>query len=160
MLIGCCKTSDRAPSCIRLPTLNVSDLDDFESSEPRSRKRIVVADDQQDIRDFMGFALERAGYEVETAVEGGQALALLRDRPTDLLITDLFMLGQQGFETIARCKAEFPQTKIIVISAGNVPGMQHDFLAAVDLLGVAATLRKPFDEDTLLATVHKVLSPP
>jgi DNA-binding NarL/FixJ family response regulator len=70
------------------------------------------------------------------------------------------MPGQHGFETISRCKAEFPQTKIIVISAGNVPGMQHDFLAAVDVLGVAATLRKPFDADTLLATVRKLLSPP
>jgi DNA-binding NtrC family response regulator len=141
----------------------VSDLDDVESSKSGSRKRrkrIVLADDQQDIRDFIGFALERAGYEVAMAVEGAQALALLSSRPADLLITDLFMLGQQGFETISRCKAKFPETKIIVISAGNVPGMPHDFLVAVELLGVAATLRKPFDEDTLLATVRKVLSPP
>jgi CheY-like chemotaxis protein len=138
----------------------VSEVDDAESSKPASGKTIVVADDQQDIREFIAFALERAGYEVTTAAEGAQALALLSSRPAELLITDLFMLGQQGFETISRCKAKFPETKIIVISAGNVPGMQHDFLAAVDLLGVAATLRKPFDEDTLLATVHKVLSPP
>jgi CheY-like chemotaxis protein len=123
-------------------------------------ERIVVADDHRDSRDFISYALEGAGYKVATAPEGGQALALLRSRPTDLLITDLFMAGQEGFETISRCKAEFPQTKIIVISAGNVPGMQHDFLAAVELLGVAATLRKPFDADTLLATVREVLTPP
>src|SRR5437879_6540422 len=97
--------------------------DGFESSKPESRKRVVVADDNPDICDFVGTALKGAGYEVETAADGGQALALLRRRPADMLITDLFMLGQHGFETISRCKAEFPQTKIIVISAGNVPGM-------------------------------------
>jgi CheY-like chemotaxis protein len=123
-------------------------------------QRIVVADDNQDILDFIGVALEGAGYEVETVPEGAQALAKLRSRPAHLLITDLFMAGQQGFETISRCKAEFPQTKIIVISAGNVPGMKHDFLAAVESLGVAATLRKPFDADTLIDTVRKVLQPP
>src|SRR5688572_15143951 len=96
-------------------------------------RRIVVADDNQDILDFIGVALEGAGYEVETVPEGAQALASLRSRPAGLLITDLFMTGQQGFETISRCKAEFPNTKIIVISAGNVPGMKHDFLAAVEL---------------------------
>ena len=123
-------------------------------------QRIVVADDNQDIRDFISVALQGAGYEVETVPEGAQALAKLHSRPAHLLITDLFMAGQQGFETISRCKAEFPQTKIIVISAGNVPGMTHDFLAAVEVLGVAATLRKPFDADTLIDTVRKVLQPP
>jgi CheY-like chemotaxis protein len=122
-------------------------------------ERIVVADDNPDICAFVSTALKGAGYEVETATEGRQALALLRSRPTDLLITDLFMPGQQGFETISRCKAEFPQTRIIVISAGNVPGMPHDFLAAVEFLGVAAALRKPFDADTLVATVRKALPP-
>jgi len=149
MVIECCKAS----------TFNVSDLDGFESSKAGSGKRIVVADDNPDICDFVSTALKGAGYEVETAAEGGQALALLRGRPADLLITDLFMLGRQGFETISRCKVEFPKTKIIVISAGNVPGMQHDFLAAVEFLGVAAALRKPFDVDTLIATVRKVLPP-
>jgi hypothetical protein len=47
--------------------------------------------------------------------------------------------------------------KIMVMSAGSVPGMKHDFLAAAALLGVAATLRKPFTADQLLDTVGSVL---
>lgn len=129
----------------------------MDKSNPQTAGRIVVADDNADICAFLSAALEGAGYEVEAASEGSQALALLRSRPADLLITDLFMPGQQGFETITRCKAEFPQTRIIVISAGTVPGMQHDFLAAAGVLGVAATLRKPFDADTLVNTVRKAL---
>jgi CheY-like chemotaxis protein len=120
--------------------------------------RIVVADDNRDIRTFMTAALEGAGYEVDSAEEGAQALALLRRRPGDLLITDIFMPGQEGFETLTRCKAEFPQTRIIVMSAGTIPGMKHDFLASAALLG-AATLRKPFSADQLLDTVRRLLQP-
>jgi two-component system chemotaxis response regulator CheY len=119
----------------------------------------VVVDDNPDICAFMSVALRGAGYEVETAREGAQALALLRSRAADLLITDIFMPGQEGFETISRCRAEFPQTKIIVMSAGTVPGMTHDFLATAGLLGVGATLRKPFTADQLLDTVRRVLQP-
>jgi CheY-like chemotaxis protein len=121
-------------------------------------QRIVVVDDNRDTCAFMSTALKGAGYEVETAEEGGKALALLHIRSADLLITDIFMPGQEGFETISRCKVEFPQTKIIGVSAGSVPGMKHDFLASAGLLA-AATLRKPFAADQLLDTVRSVLQP-
>jgi DNA-binding NtrC family response regulator len=126
-------------------------------SDPVSRNTILVVDDHPDILAFMRAALEGAGYEVYTASEGGQALADLRRRRADLLITDIFMPGQEGFQTITRCKAEFPQTRIIVMSAGTIPGMEHDFLATASHLGVGATLRKPFTADRLLDTVHRVL---
>jgi two-component system, chemotaxis family, chemotaxis protein CheY len=132
-------------------------MGDSSSKKPR---RIVVADDHDDTRAFLRAALEGAGYEVETAPEGAQALALLRRRPADLLITDLFMPGKEGFETMRLCRAEFPQTRLIIMSAGTVPGMKHDFLASAGLLGVAATLRKPFDANTLLETVRIVLRAP
>jgi CheY-like chemotaxis protein len=126
-------------------------------SDPVSRNTILVVDDHPDILAFMRAALEGAGYEVYTASEGAQALAELRRRRADLLITDIFMPGQEGFQTITRCKAEFPQTRIIVMSAGNIPGMDHDFLATASHLGVGATLRKPFTADRLLDTVRRVL---
>jgi DNA-binding response OmpR family regulator len=119
--------------------------------------RIVVVDDNADTCAFMSAALKGAGYEVEIAKEGAHGMDLLRTREADLLITDIFMPGQEGFETITRCKAEFPQTRIIVMSAGTIPGMPHDFLSAAGLLGVGATLRKPFTVDHLLATVRRVL---
>jgi two-component system response regulator GlrR len=129
------------------------------NSEISAGKRIVVVDDDQDTCAFVSTALKGAGYEVETAEEGGQALALMASRQADLLITDLFMPGLEGFETITRCRAEFPQTTIMVISAGTIPSMKHDFLSTARLLGISATLRKPFHADTLLATVQQALQP-
>ena len=131
----------------------------MDHSNPSTANRILVVDDNPDICSFMSAALKGAGYEVETAPEGAKGLALLREREAALLITDIFMPGQEGFETITRCKAKFPQTRIIVMSAGTVPGMKHDFLATAGLLGVGAILRKPFTADHLLETVRKVLQP-
>ena len=124
---------------------------------PAAAKRILVVDDNRDMCALMRVALEGAGYEVRCALEGSEALAMLNGSAADLVITDIFMPGQEGFETISRCKAEFPQTRIIVMSAGTVPGMKHDFLATAGLLGVGATLRKPFSADQLLDAVQEVL---
>jgi len=119
----------------------------------------VVVDGNADICAFVSNALEGAGYEVETAAEGGQALRLMSERQAHVLITDLFMPSLEGFETIARCRADYPRTTVMVISAGRMPGMKHDFLAAAVLHGVAATLRKPFQADKLLDTVQRALQP-
>lgn len=120
-------------------------------------KRILIVDDNQDILSFMQAALEKAGYDVQTASEGAQALALQTKRLADLLITDIFMPGQDGIETLHECKTRFPQTRIVVMSAGGGSGRKLDYLPAAALIGADATLRKPFDVDQLLDTVRKVL---
>ena len=122
-------------------------------------KTILVVDDNQDICAFMRAALEGAGYEVRTADEGAQALARQHERAADLLITDIFMPVLEGFETISRFKAHFPRTRIIAMSAGSSSGMKHDYLSTAGLLGVDATLHKPFDTEKLLDVVCKVLAP-
>jgi CheY-like chemotaxis protein len=126
-------------------------------SASNTAKIVLVVDDHADILAFMRAALEGAGYEVHTAAEGAAGMALLRERGADVLITDIFMPGQEGFETIRRCKAEFPQTRIIVMSAGAVPGMTHDFLQGAGLLAEGATLRKPFSAEQLLEAVGGAL---
>lgn len=126
--------------------------------ENTGQKTVLVVDDHRDIRDFMQIALEAAGYGVHTAMEGEQALAMQRERPVDLLITDIFMPGQEGISTIAGFKAEFPRTRIVAMSAGGGTG-KRDFLAAAALIGADATLRKPFTVAELLETVRAALQP-
>ena len=120
-------------------------------------KRIMIADDNPDTLSFMRIALEQAGYEVQTAPEGAQALALLAKRRADLLITDVFMPGQDGIETLRDCRIRFPQTRIIVMSAGGGSGRKLDYLPAAALIGADATLRMPINVDQLLDTVREVL---
>lgn len=123
---------------------------------PGSPVRILIADDNADILSFMRAALEKAGYEVRTALDGAQALSSLATQSADLLITDIFMPGRDGIETLHDCKTRFPSTKVIAMSAGGTSG-KFDYLPAAALIGASATLRKPFDVDRLLEVVRGVL---
>jgi DNA-binding response OmpR family regulator len=123
---------------------------------PRAGKRILIAEDNEDLRAFIKLALEQAGYEVELAGDGRRALALQRGRGADVLITDLFMPERDGFETIDCFRREFPSVKIIAMSGGGDLSKKHDYLSTAGLLGVDAVLRKPFELDELLKTVESL----
>ena len=62
--------------------------------------RILVADDDNDVRTALRVALEGEGYEVETVRDGERAMQVHEKRPADVLITDLFMPERDGFETV------------------------------------------------------------
>ena len=110
---------------------------------------IILVDDDADQRLALRLALELSGYAVREAAHGGEALALQRQRAATFLITDIFMPESDGFEVIAAFRSEFPQTKIIAVSGGG-QRTKHDYLAAAKLMGVEATLQKPFDIEALL----------
>ena len=121
------------------------------------RKTILIVDDNEDILSFMQAALENAGYDVGLATEGAQALAQQAEHRADLLITDIFMPGQDGIETLRECRLRYPQTRIIVMSAGGGADRRLDYLPAAALIGANATLHKPFGVNQLLDTVRDVL---
>ena len=117
-------------------------------------RRVLIADDSADLREGAKMLLEQAGYEVEVVANGAQALAVQRSRPSDVLITDIFMPESNGLETIEAFRREFPQTKIIAISGGRVRMGAEPYLDAAGLAGADATLLKPFDFQALLRTLH------
>jgi CheY-like chemotaxis protein len=81
--------------------------------------RILVAEDQADIRELLRLALTAAGYEVETAPDGGAAWELAVARPPELLVTDLRMPTMDGLELILALRAEpsLSQTPVILFTA-------------------------------------------
>ena len=119
--------------------------------------RILVIDDNDDLRELMKVILEQSGYEVELAEDGQAGLAVQRARPADIVITDIFMPNQDGIETIAQFRRDFPQLKLIVMSgdAKLVKDSAH-FLTAREM-GAHGVLSKPFDEDELLRVIRDVL---
>ena len=80
------------------------------------------------------------------------ALELQRRQPVDVLITDIFMPDADGFEAIDAFRHEFPQTRIVVVS-GGAQFSKRDYLPDAALIGVDATLQKPFEIETLLAVL-------
>lgn len=116
-------------------------------------RRILVVDDEADLRTTIQSALEIAGYAVDVAANGREALAIQRERPADALITDIFMPDSDGFEAIDGFRREFPGTKLIIIS-GGAQFARGDYLSAARLMGVDATLQKPFEIETLLGALR------
>ncbi len=119
-------------------------------------KRILVIDDDTQIREMLREILQREGYQVEDAENGKDALAIQRDRPCDLIITDLIMPEQDGVETIMEFIQRDPAAKIIAISGGGRIG-PRDYLEMAEALGAKKTFYKPFKRQEIVAAVKELL---
>ena len=117
--------------------------------------RIVVADDNVDLRELLRSVLEAEGHVVRLAANGREALQLQHKEAADVLITDLFMPESDGFEAIDGFRSAFPQTRIVVIS-GDAKVTRGNYLQAASLIGADATLSKPVDCDRLLETLRSL----
>jgi CheY-like chemotaxis protein len=113
---------------------------------------LLVDDDQQVVR-FLKRTLEGKGYSVTATTSGRRALALIEERPPDLLILDLNMPEPNGLELLATRRTGFPYLRTMVIS-GYMDGA---LLEAAEFLGAVATLKKPVTNEELCAKVRAVL---
>jgi len=111
--------------------------------------RILVADDDEDMRAALRVALEVEGYDVEAVSNGELAVQAHEKRPADVLITDLFMAERDGFETMKHFRACNPGMWIVVIS-GWQPWQKTDYLGVALHGGADVVLRKPFTPGELL----------
>ncbi len=119
-------------------------------------KTILVVDDEPDIRLVLQARLEAAGYNVETAATGLEALNRIRTQPPDLVILDLMLPGMDGFAVCALLKRDqrFSRIPIIILSARSQP---QDKKTGTDL-GADAYLTKPFQSKELLETITRLLA--
>lgn len=117
--------------------------------------RVLVVDDNPDARLMVKLMLEIEGYRVQTAANGREALEVQRERPSQILITDLFMPEADGLETVMRFRADYPDVPVIVISGGGSRPMKTDHLSVARELGVV-TIRKPFRSDELVNALRTI----
>ena len=119
--------------------------------------RVLVIDDNQDVRDLIQFILESAGYSVELAADGEAGMRSQHARPADVVITDLFMPNQDGLETIARLRQEYPRVRVVAMSGGGGSVIKGGrYLSTAREVGAHVLLLKPFDLDQLLRAVGDV----
>jgi len=121
--------------------------------------RILVIDDDAQVRGAVRRILERARHTVEDVADGDAGLRAHRERPADLIITDIFMPERDGIETIRELRRESPQVKIIAISGGDRT-QTLDLRKDAELLGASRALRKPFELSELLRAVDELLGEP
>lgn len=123
---------------------------------PREAPRVLLVDDSLSVRKFVGLMLERAGFEVRMAADGGEALNLLADTMVDVVVTDLEMPRVNGFELVQDLRRR-PETRAIpVVILTTRAGEKHLELAR--RLGVEHYVTKPVDERAFVALVAGLAS--
>jgi CheY-like chemotaxis protein len=129
---------------------------EFVDNEPKWPARILVVDDDVDIRNLVIEALVRAGYEVDDAENGARAWKALHLKRYDLLLTDHNMPEMTGLQLIYRARASGFALPVILAS-GSLP---PDLIARDPQLRLNAILHKPFTLDQLIRTVKEILPAP
>jgi DNA-binding response OmpR family regulator len=120
-------------------------------------KKILLIDDDAEIRLTLRLVLERAGYQVTVAPDGKEGLRRYHEEKVDLVITDIFMPEKEGLETIMEIRRESPATPIIAISGGWRIG-SDEVLRIAERLGAIRTLSKPFSMEDLTSAMGELLS--
>lgn len=119
--------------------------------------RILVIEDEEDIRKIYRGMLESTGHEVFEAPDGKEGMRLFRQMHPDLIITDILMPHKDGVETIRELRRDFPNVRIIAIT-----GARGSFnrLPAARYLGAQHVLSKPFTMQELQSAVAEALGSP
>ncbi|MBO0840048.1 MAG: response regulator transcription factor [Sciscionella sp.] len=117
--------------------------------------RVLVVDDEPDVRDSLRHSLEFEGYDVRTAVDGAQAIEALAvpDNDTDVVVMDLMMPGVDGLEACRRLRAAGDRTPVLLLTARDGLG---DRVTGLDA-GADDYLIKPFALEELLARLRALL---
>ena len=116
--------------------------------------KILLAEDDTDMRRFLVKALQNAGFDVTSYDNGLSAYQRLREEPFELLLTDIVMPKMDGIELARRASELDPDIKIMFITGFAAVALNPDSQAPKD----AKVLSKPFHLRDLVNEVHKVLA--
>jgi CheY-like chemotaxis protein len=125
--------------------------------------RVLVVDDEDDIRDFLASVLEDAGMDVVTAADGNEAMAIIQKQPPDLVSLDLVMPGKSGIRLIHEMRRDPQLSKIpVVIVTGHArdTAIKRDLdqvLAESTMSGPASFLEKPVTPKGYLENICRIL---
>jgi len=123
--------------------------------------KILLIDDEQDVRYSLRSILENEGYEVLEASDGDEGVEKFKELAAEpvppVVIVDMIMRNKHGYETINEIQEINPMTKIIAISGGGTHLETEKFLVMSKNLDVDKTLAKPFLGEDLINAIQSVL---
>ena len=115
--------------------------------------RILVADDERNIRKNLAMVLESAGYQVDEARDGEEALALCRETHPDIAFVDLHMPKIEGLDVLAHFRTLSPKTAVVIITAYGSAASAVEAMK----LGAVDFLEKPFDPKIIGILAEEIL---
>lgn len=120
------------------------------------KKRLLVVEDNSRLLRVIAVYLEKAGFEVMTARDGGEAILRLAETIPDLIVSDIMMPGTDGFAFAANVRSN-PRTDLIPIIFLTAKDRREDRIAGFRA-GVDAYLVKPFEPEELVAVIENILN--
>jgi DNA-binding NtrC family response regulator len=130
-----------------------SDLTD-EFTETQAKGRILVVDDEEDIRESLETLLSLEGYSVDMAQNGGEGLKKLEGRDYDLVLLDLMMPDRSGMDVLHDMRERDRETPVFLITAYGSTQVAVDALKS----GANDYFQKPWDNEKLLIEVERIIS--
>jgi CheY-like chemotaxis protein len=119
--------------------------------------RVLVIDDDADVRRVIQRVLERRGHTVALAADGLEGVRRWREQGADIVLLDIHMPRADGLETLVQLRALHPEVPVVVISGGRqTEGM--DLLGDASLLGATRILAKPFSAPELSRAITETLA--
>lgn len=126
---------------------------------PSRKLDVLVVDDSADIRAIVTLRLQSAGHTVTGAASGNEAIALLREKYFDLVVTDVVMPNGDGYAVIQETQRLYATTRILVMSGGGSPLDPFHRLERAASMGAHATLAKPFTAREFTEALRKAVPP-
>jgi two-component system chemotaxis response regulator CheY len=122
---------------------------------PKNQKKLVLVEDSDSIREAIVFALQKSGFEVKTATNGLEAIAILNDEKFDLLLTDYHMPAMNGLELIkwVREKEQYRRLPVLVLTTES----QRDVILQAKDAGATGWIHKPFEVEKLIQTIRRFI---
>ena len=124
-------------------------------AESAPSRRILIVDDDRGLRHALSTLLAAAGHAVESAGDGPEALALLHDRPFDIVLLDIGLPSMSGLDVLGRARALATPPLVIMMTADDTP---QSLLESVKRQAYRY-LRKPFPPNTIVEVVNDVAAP-
>ncbi|MBU2547641.1 MAG: sigma-54 dependent transcriptional regulator, partial [Proteobacteria bacterium] len=123
--------------------------------ETMAVKTILIVDDETDIRRSLGGILRDEGFEVQEAVNGDGAFALIEEAMPDLVLLDIWMEGfEQGLDVLVRLREEYPYLPVVMISGhGNI-----ETAVKATKIGAYDFIDKPLSYDKILLTINNAFN--
>lgn len=129
-----------------------ADKTSFQSAQ--DRRKILIVDDDDLVRDTLQFVLESNNYLVLAASHAAEALTILGDQPVDIIISDIFMPGMNGFELLKQINARCPDTPVILVTGfGNIEMARHALKE-----GASDFITKPYNIHEIPILIERTLT--
>ena len=113
--------------------------------------RVLIIDDEEDIREVLSLTLSDAGYAIETAADGQQGLAAYPDFAPHIVITDIRMPRLDGLQVLARTKSDYPEIEVIVATAFA----EMDLAVKALQLDASDFITKPISNNALMVALER-----